>query len=91
MTVLEYMVRFTELARFTDDYMATDLAKVRRFEDGLRLSIRGKIVGLLLQDMDSMVRTAMVIEGEIVDVKSIRDADTGKRKEGQPSSSSRKR
>ena len=48
MTVLKYVARFTELARFTDDYMATDLAKVRRFEDGLRLSIRGKIVGLLL-------------------------------------------
>ena len=48
MTVLEYVARFIELARFADDYVATDLAKVRRFEDGLRLSIRGKIVGLLL-------------------------------------------
>ena len=48
MTVLEYVVRFTELARFTDDYVAIDLAKVRIFEDGQRLSIRGKIVGLLL-------------------------------------------
>ena len=48
MTVLEYMARFTELAHFANDYVATDLAKVRQFEDGLRLSIRGKIVGLLL-------------------------------------------
>ena len=48
MTVLEYVARFTELACFADDYVATDLAKVRKFEDGLRLSIRGKIVGLLL-------------------------------------------
>ena len=48
MTVLEYVARFTELARFLDDYVATDLVKVRRFEDGLRLFIRGKIVGLLL-------------------------------------------
>ena len=59
--------------------------------DGLRLSIRGKIVGLLLQDMDSMVKTVMAIKGEIVDAKSIRDVDTGKRKEGQLSSSSGKR
>ena len=44
--------------------MATDIAKVRKFEDGLKLSIRGKIVGFLLQDMDSMVRTAMAIERE---------------------------
>ena len=91
MTVMEYVARFTELASFADDYVATDLAKVRRFEDGLRLSIRGKIVGLLLQDMDDMVRTTMAIEGEIADAKSIQDASTGKRKEGQPSSSSGKR
>ena len=58
------MARFTELAHFADDYVATDLAKVRRFENGLKLSIRGKIVGLRLQDMDSIVRTAMTIERE---------------------------
>ena len=46
--MIEYVVRFTELARFTDDYVATDLAKVRRFENGLRFSIRGRIVGLRL-------------------------------------------
>ena len=54
------------------------------------MSIRDKIVGLLLQYMDSMVRTTMPIEGEIADAKSIRVAGTTKRKEGQPSSSSGK-
>ena len=48
MTVLEYVAKFTELARFTDDYVATYIAKVRKFEDGLKLSIRVKIMGLLL-------------------------------------------
>ena len=62
MTVMEYMARFTELSRFSDDYVATDMAKVRRFENGLKLSIRGKIIGLRLQNLDSMVRTAMAIE-----------------------------
>ena len=47
-TVMDYMARFTELARFADDYVATDLAKVRRFENGLKLSIRARIVGLRL-------------------------------------------
>ena len=65
MTVIEYVSRFTKLARFADDYMATDLAKVRRFEKGLRLSFHGRIVGLRLQDMDSMFRTAMTKEREI--------------------------
>ena len=36
MTVLEYVARFIELAHFSDDYVATNLAKVRIFEDGLR-------------------------------------------------------
>ena len=41
MTVMEYMAKLTKLARFDDDYMATNLAKVRKFEDDLKLSIRG--------------------------------------------------
>ena len=48
MTVLKYVAKFTELARFADDYVAMDMAKVRKFEDGLKLYIRGKISGLLL-------------------------------------------
>ena len=48
MTVLEYVAKFTKLARFGDDYVATNMNKVRKFKDGLRLSIRGKIVGFLL-------------------------------------------
>ena len=55
------MAKFIELSHFVDDYVATDMAKVRKFEDGLKLSIRGKIVGLLLQDMDLMVKTTMAI------------------------------
>ena len=67
------------------------MAKVRKFENGLKLSIRGKIVELI-QDMDSMVRTTMAIEREIEDARSIRDAGTsGKRKESQLFSSSRKK
>ena len=87
--MLEYVAKFTELARFTNDYVATDMAKVRKFEDGLKLSIRGKIVGLLLQDMALMVKTPMVIEKEVDEAWSIRDAGVKeKRKESQPSSSS---
>ena len=62
MTMMDHVTRFTELARFVDDYVAIDLVKVRRFGNGLRLSIRAKIVGLRLQDMDSMVGTTLTIE-----------------------------
>ena len=65
------------------------MAKVRKFEDGLKLSIRGKIVGLLLKDLDSMVKTAMAIEREVDDARSIRDTGVkDKKRESQPSSSS---
>ena len=31
MTVMEYVAKFTELARFADDYVATNMSKVRKF------------------------------------------------------------
>ena len=91
MNVMEYVARFTELARFADDCVATDMAKVRRFENGLKLSIRGRIVGLRLKDMDSMVGTALTIEREIEDARSTQDAVVGTKREDQPSSSSGKK
>ena len=39
MIVLEYVAKFIELASFGNNYVATDLAKLRKFEDGLKLSI----------------------------------------------------
>ena len=92
MAVMDYVARFTELAQFADDYLATDLDKVRRFENGLKLSIRARIVGLRLQDMDSMVGTALTIEKEIEDARNTQDANvSSKRKDSQSSSSSEKR
>ena len=85
------MARFTKLARFADDYVAADMAKVRRFENGLKLSIRGRIVGLRLQDMDFMVGTTLTIERQIEDAWSTRGANVGSKREDQPSSSSGKR
>ena len=34
----------------------------RRFENGLKLSIRGRTVGFRLRDMDSMIGTTLTIE-----------------------------
>ena len=88
MTVMEYVAKFIALAYFADDYVATDLAKVRKFEDGLKLSIRGKIVGLLLQDLDSMVPTTIAIEREIDDARSIRETGAKDKKNEEQSFSS---
>ena len=91
MTVIEYMAKFTELACFADDYVAMDMVKVRRFENGLKLSIQSKIVGLRLQDMDYMVRMTLTIKREIEDARGIRAAGTSEKRKDQLSSSSRKR
>ena len=90
-TVMDYVARFKELARFADDYVATDVTKVRRFENELKLSIRGRIVGLRLWDMDSMVGMALTIEREIEDARSTHDVSFGSKRKNQPSSSSGKR
>ena len=84
---MEYVARFTELARFVDDYVATNMAKVRRFENELKLSIQGRIVGLRLPDMDSMAGTALTIEREIEDARSTRDAGVRSKRKGSQSSS----
>ena len=63
----------------------------RRFENGLKLSIQGKIVGLRLRDMDSMVGMDLTIEIVIKDARNTRDTGVGSKREDQTSSSSGKR
>ena len=63
----------------------------KRFENGLKLSIRGRIVGFRLRDMDSMVGTALTIEREIEDTWNTRDTGVGRKREDQLSPSSGKR
>ena len=62
-----------------------------RHENGLKLSIRDKIVGLRLRDMDSMVGTTLTIESEIEDTWNTRDTGVGSKGEDQLSPSSGKR
>ena len=62
-----------------------------RHENGLKLSIRDRIVGLRLRDMDSMVGTALTIEREIEDTWNTQDTGVGNKGEEQLSPSSGKR
>ena len=54
-----------------------------RFENGLKLSIRGRIVGFGLRDMDSMVGTTLTIERELEDTWNTRDTGVGSKREDQ--------
>ena len=62
-----------------------------RHENGLKLSIRDRIVGLHQRDMDSMVGTALTIKREIEDTWNTRDTGVGEKREDQLSPSSGKR
>ena len=53
----------------------------KRFENGLKLSIRGRIVGFRLRDMDSMAGTTLTIEREIEDTWNTRDTGVGNKRE----------
>ena len=48
-----------------------------RHENGLKLSIWARIVGLRLRDMDSMVGTVLTIEREIEDTWNTRNKGVG--------------
>ena len=63
----------------------------RRFENGLKLSVRDRTVGLRLRNMDSMVGTVLTIEREIEDTWNTRDTGVGNKREDQLSPSSGKR
>ena len=62
-----------------------------RHENGLKLSIQDRIVGLHLREMDSMVGTALTIEREIEDTWNTQDTGVGNKREDQLSPSSGKR
>ena len=63
----------------------------RRFENGPKLSIQDRIVGLLLWDTDSMVGTTLTIEREIENTWNTRDTGVSNKREDQLSPSSEKR
>ena len=63
----------------------------KRFENGLKLSIRDRLVGLHLRDMDSIVGAALTIEREIEDTWNTWDTGVGSKREDQLSPSSEKR
>ena len=62
-----------------------------RHKNGLKLSIRDRIVGLRLRDMDFMVGTVLTIEREVKDTWNTRNTGVGNKREDQLSPSSGKR
>ncbi|XP_028087684.1 uncharacterized protein LOC114288380 [Camellia sinensis] len=71
MSVTQYVAKFEELARYATRYIADEGEKARKFEWGLDLIIRGKVLPLRLPTFADVVDTALDAEREWVDSKEI--------------------
>ena len=60
--MLEYESRFAELSRFAMGMISEEGEKVRRFQQGLRLVIRNKLVPLATRDYSELVKRALLVE-----------------------------
>lgn len=63
MSVLEYEVKFTELARFAPHQVDTEASKARRFEMGLKPWLYKLVAAFELDNYAALVHRAIVIEG----------------------------
>ncbi|XP_017227566.1 uncharacterized protein LOC108203280 [Daucus carota subsp. sativus] len=64
MSVAEYERKFAELARFVPTYIDTDRKRAKRFQQGLKAWIRGKLAILELDTYAAVVQKAMIAETE---------------------------
>ena len=71
--VLQYEAKFTELSRFSPHIMVGDVRKAKKFQRGLRPSIRTRMVALQLKAYSEVVETVKVVEKECEDYQKIRD------------------
>ena len=65
--VVEYERRFTEQSCYAMEFISTEADWAKRFEQGLRLAIREKIVALKIRDYGDMVDRAALVERDIED------------------------
>ncbi|XP_074352093.1 uncharacterized protein LOC141691255 [Apium graveolens] len=64
MTLAEYEVKFSELARFVPEYVNTEVKKVKIFQQGLKPWIRSQVALLEIRTYAALVQKAMIVEGE---------------------------
>ena len=72
-TVLQYEAKFTELSRFAPHIVADDVRRAKKFQRGLRPSIRTRMAALRLKSYSEVVETAKVVEKECEDYQRIRN------------------
>ncbi|KAL5573909.1 hypothetical protein UlMin_023506 [Ulmus minor] len=63
-TVAEYEASFAQLTKFTPDLVATEKSRARRFEEGLRTSIRQAVILFKIATYSGVVNKALLVERE---------------------------
>ena len=63
--MVEYERRFTELSLYVMEFISTEANRAKRFEQGLRPTIREKLVALKIRNYGDMVDRAARVEGDI--------------------------
>ncbi|XP_058223167.1 uncharacterized protein LOC131332874 [Rhododendron vialii] len=74
MSVSQYEARFTTLSGYAPELVSTEELKAKRFENGLRLGIKERVVGMRLQQYSTLVEAAMAIEDTLLESKRIRES-----------------
>ncbi|XP_059664182.1 uncharacterized protein LOC132309950 [Cornus florida] len=74
MTVTEYENKFTSLLRFAPGIANDDEGKIKKFVDGLDLTIRPIVAASEPTEYAKAVRKALVVEAESKDNKAIRES-----------------
>ncbi|XP_034701176.1 uncharacterized protein LOC117926612 [Vitis riparia] len=88
MSVLEYESRFSELSRFALGMISEEGEKARRFQQGLRPTIRNRLVPLAIRDYSELVKRALLVEQDIDETNQIREQKgdrKGKQRMGESS------
>ena len=80
MTVDAYHAKFMALSRFALDMVGDEKKKIRRFQRGLKVSIRTKLVPLGINSFERTLSTAQVIERDLEEIKEEVGVHRGKGK-----------
>ncbi|GKU88786.1 hypothetical protein SLEP1_g3007 [Rubroshorea leprosula] len=65
MTVDEYQAKFSSLMKFAPHLVNDEVKKVRKFQRGLKASIRNKVVPQMLKTYDEVLATTQIIEQDM--------------------------
>ena len=61
-TIVEYEASFARLVKFAPDLVATKESRARRFEEGLRASIRQAVIPFEIVTYSGVVNKALLVE-----------------------------